>query len=120
MITVKEVYGLDAEKTCAFFNLERGENERVFRLSDGRFTGVGLTRYQDGAVRIRVFKTDGPPEYDELLLRTLLYDASRMIKSRAVIEQDGDYKKYGFEQTDGQWTNTCDKIVFPHECKGEV
>ena len=117
MIQVKEVFGTDAENICRRFNVTQGENERVIALTDGSTGGVGLTRFENGAVRIRLFMTDGTPQHDELLKRSMMFDACRMEGYDVWIEQDGDYSLYGFTKTENGWHVRAEKIVFPHECK---
>ena len=64
--------------------------------------------------------SDGGALAKELLLRTLLLDATRVENFKTVINGDGDYTRYGFEkESDGRWVAITDKIIFPHECKGE-
>ncbi len=118
MITVKEVFGTEADCTCAEFGVTPKENDRVFAMS-GECGGAGVTRLENGAIRIGAFKTDGDALCRELLLRTLLLDATRVKNFKVIMEQDGDYAQYGFKKLNGEWSANSDNIIFPHECKGE-
>lgn len=117
MIEVREAFGEDAEKVCARFKVKRREDERVLKLTDGDKEGVGLTRFEGGAVRIRYFATDGGEADRELLLRSLMFDATRLVGYDVYIEQDGDYSAYGFKREADGWRARAENIVFPHECK---
>lgn len=118
MITVKEVFGVQADCACARFGFTPRDIDRVFEMS-GECGGVGLTRLENGAIRIGGFITDGDVLCRELLLRTLLYDATRVKNFKVVMEQDGDYSAYGFKKTADGWSANSDEIIFPHECKGD-
>ncbi len=118
MITVKEVFGVLADCACEKYGITPRENDRVFAMS-GESGGVGVTRLEDGAIRIGAFKTDGDALCRELLLRTLLLDATRVKNFKVIMEQDGDYSAYGFENRGGVWSANSDEIIFPHECEGE-
>ena len=76
MITVKEVFGTEADCACAEFGVTPKENDRVFAMS-GECGGAGVTRLENGAIRIGAFKTDGDALCRELLLRTLLLDGKQ-------------------------------------------
>lgn len=117
MIEVREVFGKEADGVCTHFSVSRRENERVLRLTDGDRLGVGLTRFEGGAVRIRLYGTDGDEGDRELLLRSLMFDATRLTGYDVYIEQDGDYTAYGFKKETGGWKTKAENIVFPHECK---
>ena len=118
MLKVAEVFGKEAALACAKFSVEMRETDRVFLMS-GEESGVGLTRFEGGAVRISRYLTSGGEQEKELILRTLLLDATRLQGYPVTVEQEGDYSRFGFEKkADGWWCMT-DKIIFPHECKGD-
>ena len=119
MIKVSEVFGEAADAGCARFGIKRGEYDRVF-AQEGECRGVGLTSLVGGEIVIGECVSDGGALAKELLLRTLLLDATRVENFKTVINGDGDYTRYGFEkESDGRWVAITDKIIFPHECKGE-
>lgn len=118
MIKVAEVFGKEAEKACAKFGLAPSETDRVFALT-GECEGVGLSRFEDGRIKIIDYRCDGGAAEKEFLLRSLMLDATRVKNCRVEIIPSGDYGVYGFVSENGVWSATSDKIVFPHECKGE-
>lgn len=117
MIEVREVFEGDAENICERFKVKAMSSERVIALTDGDKAGVGLTRFESGAVRIRLFVTDGDDNDLELLKRSMMFDASRMEGYRVYIEQDGDYSVYGFTKGIDGWSAKAEEIIFPHGCK---
>lgn len=117
MIEVREVFGQDTEKLREHFSVDVRSDERALRLIDGDKLGLGLTRFERGAVRIRLYITDGDDADKELLLRSLMFDATRLTGYDVYIEQDGDYSVYGFKKETDGWRAKAEDIVFPHECK---
>lgn len=120
MITVKEVFGKDALSACEKFALTKEETDRVFAIYDGELSGAGLTAIRNGAIVITACEAQGEESYRELLLRSLLLDATRLTGFKTVIALQGDYSRFGFVAEDGVWISQSDKIIFPHDCKGET
>lgn len=120
MICVREIFGAEAVRVCQKLSVSADETDRVFALCGEGVEGVGLMRFQRGAVRIREFVSTAGGEYTRLLLLTMLNDLSARKGLRVVIEKPGDYARYGFKKTQDGYFAVSEDIVFPHECKGEL
>ena len=89
---------------------------------DGRPAGTGrfYRRGEDLVIDCVAVEPSAPPQYYDLLFRTLLFKAVSLPAARICAAEertDGFYAAFGFQKKGSEWAVLPKDVVFPSSCK---